>query len=95
MRKVGALDLDLMKALRCTKQRRLAGGTHGRERKPAWVRKDLTGINGRATIKDSKPPTRDQLLNRQHFAVEMRVASVEMFSRCDPNFQGIRSKNDN
>ena len=82
MRAVGALDFDLLKALRCTKHRRLASGTHGREREAAWTRKDLTGINGRATIKASKPPSRDQVLHKEHFRMELRAASIEMFSRC-------------
>lgn len=82
MRAVGALDLDVLRALRCSQQRRVVLGTHNRERKPAWVRKDLTGINGRAKIKDSKPPTRAEILQKQHFAFEMAHAALAMFSRC-------------
>lgn len=82
MRGVGALDMDMHAALRCTQHRRVTGGTHGRERRPAWVRKDLTGINGRARIKASKPPTRAQVLLKQHFAQGLVEATTAMFSRC-------------
>lgn len=82
MRGVGALDMDMLAALRCTQHRRVTGGTHGRERRPAWVRKDLTGINGRARIKASKPPTRAQVLLKQHFAQGLVEATTAVFSRC-------------
>ena len=79
---VGALDLDMQMALKCTQQRRVAAGTHGRSRPPAWVRKDLTGINGRAAVKMAKKSNRLHILLKRGFASDMEEAARLAFSRC-------------
>eukprot|EP00892_Ulva_mutabilis_P012036 jgi/Ulvmu1/9204/UM005_0304.1 len=78
---VGAIDLNMRLALRCTQQRRVTYGTYGRTRPPAWVRKDLTGINGRATIKRKKSNNPIHKILKRSFASSMEHAARTMFSR--------------